>query len=126
MTVERIKGANEAAASTGNPEVPVEMYPQSLNRAISYEVLMVRTYGTEGYWVVLAQVPLLKSQLEELKWRSGMSSTKDALQAAVDHYLHCSTNKGTEHAEHEETTLRETGEGEEKDWWWSPERRQRG
>ena len=122
MTAERIKGANEAAASTGNPRVPVEMYPQRLNRAISYEVLMVRTYGTEGYWVVFAQVPLLKSQLDELKWRSGMSTTKDALQAAVDHYLRCSMNEGAEHAE---TTLRETGEGEEKDWWWSPERRHR-
>ena len=76
-----------------------------------------------GDSVVFAQVPLLKSQLEELKRRSGMSTTKDALQAAVDHYLHCSTNEGAEHAEHAETTRRETGEVEEKDWWWSPERR---
>jgi hypothetical protein len=76
-----------------------------------------------GDSVVFAQVPLLKSQLEELKRRSGMSTTKDALQAAVDHYLHCSTNEGAEHAE---TALRETGEGKEKDWWWSPERRHRG
>ena len=43
-----------------------------------------------GDGAVFAQVPLLKSQLEELKRRSGTTTTKDALQAAVDHYLHCS------------------------------------
>lgn len=46
-----------------------------------------------GSEIVFAQVPLLKSQLEELKRRSGMTTTKDALQAAVDHYLHCPTTQ---------------------------------
>ena len=39
--------------------------------------------------VVFAQTPLLKSQLEELKRLSGTTSTKDALQRAVNHYLNC-------------------------------------
>ena len=39
--------------------------------------------------VVFAQTPLLKSQLEELKRVSGTTSTKDALQRAVNHYLNC-------------------------------------
>ena len=39
--------------------------------------------------VVFAQTPLLKSQLEELKRLSGEETTKDALHAAVNHYLDC-------------------------------------
>ena len=38
---------------------------------------------------VFAQVPLPKSQLEELKQRSGMLTTEDALQTAVNHYFSC-------------------------------------
>ena len=57
--------------------------------------------------VVFAQTPLLKSQLEELKRLSGTTATKDALQAAVNHYLNC-------------PLMRERGEGKrEEDWWWS-------
>ena len=39
--------------------------------------------------VVFAQTPLLKTQLEELKQLAGTTTTKDALQAAVNHYLSC-------------------------------------
>jgi hypothetical protein len=39
--------------------------------------------------VVSAQVPLPKSQLEKLKQRSGMITTEDALQTAVNHYFSC-------------------------------------
>ena len=38
---------------------------------------------------VFAQVPLPKSQLEKLKQRSGMLTTEEALQTAVNHYLGC-------------------------------------
>lgn len=62
--------------------------------------------------VVFAQVPLLKSQLDELKRRSGMTTTKDALQTAVNHYLNCSLIP--EEAEGKER------EAQKKDWWWSP------
>jgi hypothetical protein len=70
--------------------------------------------------VVFAQVPLLKSQLEELKQRSGTSTTKDALQAAVDHYLACPAT-----AEPAGPGSGQKREGDEKDWWWSPSRKER-
>jgi len=116
MTAASTEGANEAGVSTGNPGVPVEMYPQSLNTALPYTSwwcgeMMVMMRGDS---VVFAQLPLLKSQLEELKRRAGASTTKDALQAAVDHYLHCPATEEPEHRE----------EGE-KEWWWAPERRPR-
>jgi len=38
---------------------------------------------------IFAQVSLPKSQLEKLKQRSGMLTTEEALQTAVNHYLHC-------------------------------------
>lgn len=67
--------------------------------------------------VVFAQVPLLKSQLEELKRRSGTTTTKDALQAAVSHYLYCSLIP-------EET---EGEKAQKKEWWWAPsEKEERG
>jgi hypothetical protein len=100
----------------------VEMYPISLNRASSLsswwcgEMMVMR----RGDRVVFAQVPLLKSQLDALKRRAGASTTKDALQAAVDHYLRCSA---TEEPEHEEEGEEE--EQQQKEWWWTPERRQR-
>ena len=69
--------------------------------------------------VVFAQTPLLKSQLEELKRLSGTTATKDALQAAVNHYLNC-------------PLMRERGEGKreearekEEDWWWSPNEKEK-
>ncbi|MEA2033353.1 MAG: DUF5371 family protein [Euryarchaeota archaeon] len=39
--------------------------------------------------VVFAQTPILKTQLEALKLLAGTTTTKDALQAAVNHYLNC-------------------------------------
>lgn len=74
--------------------------------------------------VVFAQVPLLKSQLEELKLRSGTTTTKDALQAAVDHYLHCPlTQQRSEEGEISEA-MRLAGREkatDEENWWWSPQ-----
>ena len=46
--------------------------------------------------VVFAQVPLSKSQLEELKQRSGMITAEDALQTAVNHYLEREEGEGEE------------------------------
>jgi hypothetical protein len=76
--------------------------------------------------IVFAQVPLLKSQLDELKQRSGTTTTKDALQAAVTHYLHCPATQVPASGEEEGTVgakkAPRRGEGvEETDWWWSPE-----
>jgi hypothetical protein len=75
---------------------------------------MVVMMVVRGDRVVFAQVPLLRSQLEALKRRADVSTTKDALQAAVDHYLNC---PATEEPEHQEE--------EENQWWRAPERRQR-
>jgi hypothetical protein len=79
--------------------------------------------------IVFAQVPLLRSQLEELKRRSGTTTTKDALQTAVTHYLRCPTMQQASASGEEGTTgaskapKKSEGVGEEKDWWWSPEER---
>ena len=78
--------------------------------------MMVYMVMMRGDSVVFAQLPLLKSQLEELKRRAGASTTKDALQAAVDHYLHCPATEAAAHEEGEEAV-------QQKDWWWTPERR---
>ena len=53
--------------------------------------------------IVFAQAPLLKSQLEELKRVSGTTSTKDALQMAVNHYLSCPEISGREEGEERES-----------------------
>jgi len=80
--------------------------------------------------VVFAQTPLLKSQLEELKRLSGTASTKDALQAAVNHYLSCTVIREREERERgregEEESERKKAkkEGEKEDWWWSPEEKE--
>jgi hypothetical protein len=73
--------------------------------------------------VVFAQVPLLKAQLEELKRRTGTTTTKDALQIAVNHYLRCSA---IERSESERCGWHETNKKEdaEKNWWWSPSERE--
>jgi len=78
--------------------------------------------------IVFAQVPLLKSQLEELKRRSDTTTTKDALQTAVTHYLRCPTMQqaaasGEEGTGAQKAPKKSEGVGEEKDWWWSPEER---
>ncbi|MBN1763270.1 MAG: DUF5371 family protein [Methanomicrobia archaeon] len=82
----------------------------------------------ESAGIVFAQVPLLKSQLEALKRRSDTTTTKDALQAAVTHYLNCPAlqqqgptggEEGTAGARTAPPRKREEKE-EEKDWWWSP------
>jgi hypothetical protein len=75
--------------------------------------------------IVFAQVPLLKSQLEELKRRSGTTTTKDALQTAVTHYLRCPATQvptsGEEGTAGAKTAPKKSeGAREEKDWWWSP------
>ena len=44
---------------------------------------------SEDNTVVFAQTPILKTQLEALKRVAGTPNTKDALQAAVNHYLSC-------------------------------------
>ena len=46
---------------------------------------------SEDNTVVFAQTPtpILKTQLEALKLLAGTTTTKDALQAAVNHYLNC-------------------------------------
>jgi len=49
----------------------------------------MREYTGSPVEVVSAQVPLPKSQLEKLKQRSGMITTEDALQTAVNHYFSC-------------------------------------
>ncbi len=69
-------------------------------------VFMVMMVMKRGDRVVFAQVPLLKSQLEALKRRADVSTTKDALQAAVDHYLRCPATEAPEH----------DGEEDEKEW----------
>jgi len=76
--------------------------------------------------IVFAQVPLLKSQLEELKRRSDTTTTKDALQTAVTHYLRCPTMQqaaASGEAGARTAPKKSEGVGEEKDWWWSPEER---
>ena len=80
--------------------------------------------------VVFAQTPLLKSQLEELKRLSGTASTKDALQAAVNHYLSCTVIREREERERgeregEEESEREKVRGKKEDWWWSPEEKEK-
>ena len=78
----------------------------------------------EDTTVVFAQVPILKAQLEELKRLTGTTTTKDALQAAVNHYLNCPVIKGRERGEERE---REKEREKEKNWWWSPpEKEKRG
>jgi len=76
-------------------------------------MVMVLMVVRRGDRVVFAQVPLLRSQLEALKRRADVSTTKDALQAAVDHYLTC---PATEEQEQQE---------EEEQEWRAPERRPR-
>ncbi|RZN43892.1 MAG: hypothetical protein EFT35_00925 [Methanophagales archaeon ANME-1-THS] len=77
---------------------------------------MVREYNS----VVFAQTPLLKSQLEELKRLTGTTSTKDALQAAVNHYLTCPLIP--EGGERERAKRgRKWREELQKEWWCSPE-----
>ena len=49
----------------------------------------MREYTGSPVEEVSAQVPLPKSQLEMLKQRSGMITTEDALQTAVNHYFSC-------------------------------------
>jgi len=44
---------------------------------------------SEDNTVVFAQTPILKTQLEALKRVADTTNTKDALQAAVNHYLSC-------------------------------------
>ncbi|MBN1455882.1 MAG: DUF5371 family protein [Methanomicrobia archaeon] len=81
--------------------------------------------GQEDTEVVFAQVPLLRSQLDALKRRSGTITTKDALTVAVHHYLHCpalddddtNSDAGTR-AERDDGG--EYGQGEKEDWWWTP------
>ena len=73
--------------------------------------------------IVFAQVPLLRSQLDELKRRSGTTTTKDALQTAVTHYLRCPTMQqapasGEAGAKRGARTREQVNEEE---WWWSPE-----
>jgi len=63
--------------------------------------------------VVFAQVPLPKSQLEKLKQRSGMITTEDALQMAVNHYLGCPEISGSERGEGEKREREKEKEGEE-------------
>ena len=75
--------------------------------------------------VVFAQTPLLKSQLEELKRLSGTASTKDALQAAVNHYLCCTVIREREEREGEEESERKKVSGKKEDWWWSPEEKEK-
>lgn len=69
--------------------------------------------------VVFAQVPLLRSQLDALKRRAGASTTKDALQAAVDHYLCCTAIEAAAQADEPEEQV---GGNE---WWRALDRRSR-
>jgi len=64
--------------------------------------------------VVFAQAPVLKWKLDDLKRLSGKSTTKDAINEAIDHYLTCPLVR----AEREEKK-----EKRRDDWWWYPERR---
>jgi hypothetical protein len=75
---------------------------------------MVREYNS----VVFAQTPLLKTQLEELKRLAGTTSTKDALQAAVNHYLACPLITGGIEGE----GRKKKRVHEQKEWWWAPEK----
>jgi hypothetical protein len=72
----------------------------------------------ENNTVVFAQTPLLKSQLEELKRLTSTTSTKDALQAAVNHYLKCPITSGIEGEKWEQRRKK----NEQKEWWWSPKK----
>jgi hypothetical protein len=88
---------------------------------------MVMRRGEKDTAVVFAQVPLLRSQLEALKRRSGTITTKDALTVAVNHYLRCpALDDATAGATASDTGARaerdDGGEGgqEEEDWWWAP------
>jgi hypothetical protein len=74
--------------------------------------------------VVFAQVPLLKVQLDELKRRTGTTTTKDALQTAVNYYLRRSPIERPERGEGEWKETEKEGD-EEMDWWWSPSERER-
>ena len=73
--------------------------------------------------VVFAQVPLLKAQLDELKRRTGTTTTKDALQTAVNYYLRSSSIERSENGEGKWMEPKKT-ERDEKDWWWSPSERE--
>ena len=92
------------------------------------ELLMVIRLA-EDTEVVFAQVPLLRSQLDALKRRSGTSTTKDALTVAVHHYLSCpalddaaaSDADAMPERKQAELDEREEGyEGDKEDWWWAP------
>jgi len=65
---------------------------KTLKAPVHHYHIMVRNDRDTA--VVFAQIPLLKSQLEELKRRSGEQTTKDALHAAVNHYLNCPVING--------------------------------
>lgn len=84
--------------------------------------------------VVFAQTPILEAQLEALKRMSGTKTTKDALQAAINHFLSCplvrdavrmreGEKKGEAEAEEEEEERKvvKRKEKEPEDWWWFPE-----
>ena len=93
------------------------------------ELLMVMRMAQDTE-VVFAQVPLLRSQLEALKRRSGTITTKDALTVAVHHYLHCpalddqTTSEREAMPERKRAEVDERGEEgyeeEKEDWWWAP------
>jgi hypothetical protein len=88
---------------------------------------MVMRRGEKDTAVVFAQVPLLRSQLEALKRRSGTITTKDALTVAVNHYLHCPALNDATAGAGDTGTRAERDDGgeegereEEEDWWWAP------
>ena len=81
--------------------------------------------------VVFAQTPILESQLDALKRMSGTKTTKDALQAAINHFLSCPLvrdavrmrEEGKEEGEEEEERkVVKRKEKEREDWWWFPEK----
>jgi hypothetical protein len=87
--------------------------------------------------VVFAQTPIIESQLEALKRMSGTKTTKDALQAAINHFLSCPLVRdavrmrgeekkgGAEEEEEEEerkVVKRKENGKEPEDWWWFPEK----
>jgi len=77
--------------------------------------------------VVFAQTPILESQLDALKRMSGTKTTKDALQAAINHFLSCplvrdAVRMREEGEEEEERKVVKRKEKEREDWWWFPEK----
>jgi hypothetical protein len=91
---------------------------------------MVMRRGEKDTAVVFAQVPLLRSQLEALKRRSGTITTKDALTVAVNHYLRCpalhDSTAGVSDTGAQAERDDDGGEEEEEDWWWSPPVKRKG